>query len=111
MENYFAAMFLTAILHLYLKIDCLEQAGYLPPTQQALLIEQSIDQVQISADPARSTTHLAIAALMARINDQLALFWKVPKHWLTTVSDYLHRVFTPSVRDIFNKRALYHCKT
>lgn len=110
-ENYFAAMFLTAILHLYLKIDCLEQAGYLPPTQQALLIEQSIDQVQISADPARSTTHLAIAALMARINDQLALFWKVPKHWLTTVSDYLHRVFTPSVRDIFNKRALYHCKT
>lgn len=109
-ENYFAAMFLTAILHLYLKIDCLEQAGYLPPTQQELSSEQSSDQAQISTDPARPTTHLAIAALMARINDQLALFWKVPKHWLATVSDYLHRVFTPSVRDIFNKRALYHYK-
>jgi len=109
-ENYFAAMFLTAILHLYLKNDCLEQAGYLPPTQQELSIEPPPDQAQISTDPSRPTTHLAIAALMARINDQLALFWKVPKHWLTTVSDYLHRVFTPSVRDIFNKRALYHCK-
>jgi hypothetical protein len=109
-ENYFAAMFLTAILHLYFKIDCLEQAGYLPPTQQELPTERSNDQAQISTDPARPTTHLAIAALMSRINDQLALFWKVPKHWLTTVSDYLHRIFTPSVRDIFNKRALYYRK-
>jgi hypothetical protein len=109
-ENYFAAMFLTAILHLYLKIDCLEQGGYLPPTQQELSTEPTTDHAQISTDPARPTTHLAIAALMARINDQLALFWKVPKHWLATVSEYLHRVFTPSVRDIFNKRALYHRK-
>jgi hypothetical protein len=110
-ENYFAAMFLTAILHLHLKIDCLEQGGYLPPTQQELPPEQSSEHAQISTDPARPTAHLAIAALMARINDQLAFFWKVPKHWLTTVSDYLHRVFTPPVRDIFNKRALYYCKS
>src|SRR5216117_4017363 len=34
MDNFFAAMFLTTILHLYFKIDCLEQDGYLPPTQQ-----------------------------------------------------------------------------
>ena len=27
MENFFTAMFLTAILHLYLKINCLEQGG------------------------------------------------------------------------------------
>lgn len=109
-ENYFAAMFLTAILHLYFKIDCLEQSGYLPPTKHELAAEQSTGHAQISTDAARPTTHLAIATLMARINDKLALFWKVPKHWLTTVSDYLHRIFTPSVRDIFNKRALYHCK-
>lgn len=110
-ENYFAAMFLTAILHLYLKIDCLEHGGYFPPTKQELPTEPTTDHAQISTDSARPTTHLAIAALMARINDKLALFWKVPKHWLTTVSDYLHRIFTPSVRDIFNKRALYHCRT
>jgi Transposase DDE domain len=111
MENFFAAMFLTAILHLYLKIDCLEQAGQLPPTIEDVSVEQRSNRAQISADPTRPTAHLAIAVLMAQINDQLALFWKIPKHWLATVSDYLHRKFTPSVRDIFNRRALYHCKT
>ena len=110
MDNFFAAMFLTTILHLYFKIDCLEQAGYLPPTQQDVLNEQGDDRTQISTDPARPTAHLAIAVLMARINDKLALFWKIPKHWLATVSDYLHRLFTPSVRDIFNKRALSYYK-
>jgi hypothetical protein len=111
MENFFAAMFLTAILHLYLKIDCLEQGGQLPPTIEDVSVEQRSDRAQISTDPTRPTAHLAIAVLMAQINDQLALFWKIPKHWLATVSDYLHRKFTPSVRDIFNRRALYHCKT
>ena len=110
MDNFFAAMFLTTILHLYFKIDCLEQAGYLPPTQQDVRNEQGDDRTQISTDPARPTAHLAIAVLMARINDKLALFWKIPKHWLATVSDYLHRLFTPSVRDIFNKRALSYYK-
>jgi hypothetical protein len=111
MENFFAAMLLTAILHLYFKIDCLEQGGQLPPTVEDVLVEQRSDRAQISTDPTRPTAHLAIAVLMAQINDKLALFWKIPKHWLATVSDYLHRIFTPSVRDIFNSRALYHCKT
>jgi hypothetical protein len=35
MDSFFAAMFLTAILHLYFKIDCLEQGGYFPPTTQS----------------------------------------------------------------------------
>ncbi|HET7376908.1 MAG TPA: transposase [Anaerolineae bacterium] len=108
-ENFFAAMFLTAILHLVLKVDCLEQGGYLPPNEQTLHSETARHQIQISTDSVRPTAHLAIAGLMARINDQLALFWKVPKHWLATVSAYLHRPFTPSVRDIFNKRALSGC--
>lgn len=111
MESFFAAMLLTAILHLYFKIDCLEQAGQLPPTVEDVSVEQRSDRAQISSDPTRPTAHLAIAVLMAQINDKLALFWKIPKHWLATVSDYLHRIFTPSVRDIFNRRALYHCKT
>lgn len=108
-ENFFAGMFLTAILHLALKVDCLEQAGYLPPNEQTLQPEIASEHPQISADAERPTVHLAIAALMARINDRLALFWKVPKHWLATVAEYLHRPFTPSVRDIFNKRALSSC--
>ena len=105
-ENFFAVLFLTALLHLAFKVDCLKQGGYLPPNEQTLHSEKASVQPQISADSVRPTAHLAIAALMARINDQLALFWKVPKHWLATVAEYLHRPFTPSVRDIFNKRAL-----
>src|SRR4051812_21057247 len=103
-------MFLTAILHLYFKIDCLEQSGHLPPTTPDVLRDSQSNRAQISTDPTRSTVHLAIAALMARINDKLALFWKIPKHWLATVSDYLDRSFTPNVRDIFNKRALSYSK-
>jgi hypothetical protein len=110
MDNFFAAMFLTAFLQLYFKIDCLDQDGYLPPAQQDLPKQQGDNHAQISTDPVRPTAHLAIAVLMARINDKLALFWKIPKHWLATVSDYLHRLFTPYVRDVFNKRALSCCK-
>ena len=110
MDTFFAAMFLTAILHLYFKIDCLEQGGYLPPTTHDLLPEPQDDRAQISIDPTRPTAHLAIAVLMARMNDKLALFWKIPKHWLSTVSDYLDRLFTPFVRDILNKRALSYYK-
>jgi Transposase DDE domain len=109
MDTFFAAMFLTALLHLYFKIDCLEQGGYLPPTTPDLLSEQQNNHAQISTDSTRPTAHLAIAVLMARMNDKLALFWKIPKHWLSTVSDYLDRSFTPFVRDIFNKRALSCC--
>lgn len=109
MDTFFAAMFLTAILHLSFKIDCLEQGGHLPPTTHDLLSETPGNHAQISTDSTRPTAHLAIAVLMARINDTLALFWKIPKHWLSTVSDYLSRSFTPFVRDILNKRALsYH---
>ncbi len=109
-DTFFAAMFLTAILHLYFKIDCLAQAGHLPPTTADVQPDSPDNRAQISTDPTRSTTHLAIAALMARINDKLALFWKIPKHWLSTVSDYLSHLFTPLVRDKFNKRALSYCK-
>jgi hypothetical protein len=110
MDTFFAAMFLTAILHLYFKIDCLEQGGYLAPTMHGLPSEPQDDRAQISTDPTRPTAHLAIAVLMARMNDKLALFWKIPKHWLSTVSDYLDRLFTPFVRDTLNKRALSYYK-
>ena len=40
MDTFFAAMFLTAILQLYFKIDCLDQDGYFPPAQQDLPKQQ-----------------------------------------------------------------------
>jgi hypothetical protein len=111
MDTFFAAMFLTAILHLYFKIDCLAQDGHLPPITPDVLHDPQDNRAQISTDLTRPTTHLAIAVLMARINDKLALFWKIPKHWLSTVSDYLSHLFTPLVREIFNKRALAYSRS
>lgn len=107
-ENYFAGMFLTAILHLYFKQDCLRDAGYQPPTEQELAQQLPDDDVHASNDPARPTNQPIIARFMEAVNQKLALFWKVPKHWLATLSDYLHRPFTPEVVRIFNQRAI-HC--
>src|SRR3954451_23854773 len=61
MDNFFAAMFLTTILHLYFKIDCLEQGGHLPPTTPDMLSEPPDNRAQMSTDLTRSTAHLAIA--------------------------------------------------
>jgi hypothetical protein len=105
-ENYFAGMFLTAILHLYFKQDCLHDGNYQPPTDQELAHQVPDDAVPISQDTTRPTSQPMIARFMDAVNQKLSLFWKVPKHWLSTLTDYLHRPFTPEVVHIFNKRAI-----
>jgi DDE family transposase len=107
-ENYFAGMFLTAILHLYFKQDCLQDGGYRPPTDQELAQDLPSDDetVSTSSDVARPTHQPLIARFMDAANQKLALFWKVPKHWLATLADYLHRPFTPQIVQILNQRAI-----
>lgn len=107
-ENYFAGMFLTAILHLYFKQDCLQDGGYRPPSDQELTqdLPDDDDGVTSSSDTARPTHQPVIARFMGAANQKLALFWKLPKHWLATLSDYLHRPFTPQVIQILNQRAI-----
>jgi hypothetical protein len=105
-ENYFAGMLLTAILHLYFKQDCLSDGGYQPPTDQELAQQLLDDDVPASRDTTRPTNQPIIARFMGTVNQKLALFWKVPKHWLSTLSEYLHRPFTSEVIQIFNRRAI-----
>jgi hypothetical protein len=105
-ENYFAGMFITSILHLYFKQDCLHDGGYQPPTDQELAQQLPDDKVPISTDITRPTSQPIIARFMGAVNQKLALFWKVPKHWLSTLADYLHRPFTPEVVRVFNQRAI-----
>lgn len=113
-ENYFAGMFLTALLHVQFKVDCLESGGYdaLAPGSARMPEQQEAQQkrVQPSRDTTRPSADSRIARFLADINQPLALFWKVPKHWLTTLADYLHRSFTPDVVKILNKRALANFK-
>jgi hypothetical protein len=107
-ENYFAGMFLTATLHLYFKQDCLRDGGYRPPTDQELAqdLPDDDDAVSTSSDAARPTHQPLIARFMEAANRKLGLFWKLPKHWLATLTDYLHRPFTPQVMQILNQRAI-----
>jgi hypothetical protein len=105
-ENYFAGMFLTAILHLYFKQDCLRDGGYLAPTDPELAQQLLDDAMPASMDAARPTKQPIIARFMGVANEKLALFWKLPRHWLSTLAEYLHRPFTPEVIRMFNQRAL-----
>jgi DDE family transposase len=107
-ENYFVGMLLTAILHLYFKQDCLHDGGYRAPTDQELAedLPDDEDAVSTSTDAARPTHQPGIARFMEAANQKLALFWKLPKHWLATLADYLHRSFTPQVVQVLNQRAI-----
>jgi hypothetical protein len=111
MENFFTGMFLTAILHLLFKQACLRQEQHLPPDVDELLAD-TLDtdiNVQESTDSARPTATRVVACFMATINQKFALFWKIPKHWLITLGNYLHRQFTSDVVHTLNQRALYGC--
>jgi len=114
-ENYFAAMFLTALLHVQFKQECLdqdEQALKSKDDQEDItdMTEDATNKIQTSRDPARPTTNGLIAQFLAKLNQPLMLFWKIPKHWLATLADYLHRQFTPDVVRILNKRAFNTCR-
>lgn len=119
-ENYFAGMFLTALLHLHFKLDCLAQEGHRPPSpanptpnsETATTPVSNADSSEhTSSDPMRPTARPAIAQFLAAINQKLVLFWKVSKHWLATVADYLHRPYTPDVVVLLNKRAFATIRT
>src|SRR5205823_6180027 len=106
-------MFLTAILHLQFKHDCLETAGYRATTPDDTAVqreEQEKTKIQTSRDATRPSANSHIARFLANRNQPLALFWKVPKHWLATLADYLHRTFNSDVVNILNKRALANFK-
>ena len=117
-ENYFTGMFLTALLHLQFKRDCLEVEGYsvglttdTTPSSETMSDDTTAStdvdhQAQPSHDTTRPSANSTVAGFLARLNQPLALFWKIPKYWLATLADYLHRQFTSDVVKILNKRAL-----
>jgi len=114
-ENYFAGMFLTALLHIQFKQECLEQEEQALKSKDAQenitdTCEDVTNKVQTSRDPARPTTNGLIAQFLAKLNRPLMLVWKIPKHWLTTLADYLHRQFTLDVVKVLNKRAFSACR-
>lgn len=104
-HNFFYALVLTALLHLHFKQRCLAEEEQYPPDCQSIQQETDERTVQTSDDGSRSTNHLAIARFFARLNDTLARFWKISKHWLHTLADCLSRPFTADIRRLLNKYA------
>ena len=105
-HNFFYALLLTALLHLHFKQRWLAEEGQYPPDYPSIQPETDERTVQISGDAGRSTSHLAIARFFARLNDTLARFWKISKHWLHTLADCLSRPFTAEIRCLLNKYAV-----
>lgn len=106
MHNFFYALLLTALLHLHFKQRCLAEEAQYPPDSQSIQQEAEERTVQTSDDACRPTNHLAIARFFARLNDTLARFWKISKHWLHTLADCLSRPFTVEIRRLLNKYAV-----
>jgi hypothetical protein len=106
MENYFAAMFLTAVLHLFFKHDCLSYEGYPPPTDQELVAQVAENDAASCSDATRPTAQPLIAGFMDAINQSLRLFWKLPKRWLISLAEALHREFTADIVQLLNKQAI-----
>jgi hypothetical protein len=106
MENYFAGMFLTAILHLFFKHECLAYEGYPPPTDQDLVAEIAANDTPAGPDAQRPSTQPLIARFMDAISQSLRLFWKLPKRWLVTLAEVLHRPFTSAIAQQLNKQAI-----
>ncbi len=106
-QNFFYALLLTALLHLYFKQRCLAEEGHTPPDSLPILSQQPDESiVQTSDDGGRPTNHLAIARFFARLNDALTRFWKISKHWLHTLADCLSRPYTSDVVHLLNKYAI-----
>lgn len=104
--NYFAAMFLTSLLHLCLKTESLSREGHTPPERETKTDDRTLPaEAQTSDDVRRPTVSLAAARFMASINQQLAVFWKISKHWLETLAAYLHRPFDARAIASLNKYA------
>jgi hypothetical protein len=106
-ENYFAGMFLTAVLHLFFKHDCLIYEGNPPPTDQDLVQEVMVSMVSAGPDSSRPTAQVTVARFMDAINRSLRVFWKVPKAWLVTLAELIHREFTYDIACILNKQAVH----
>jgi len=124
-EQYFAAMFLTALLHIQFKTTCLQSEGYQIVTRETMAASSHTRYVGVSSaqqqkivparqrrfvslryDTTRPSADQHISAFLADINLPAVLFWKVPKHWLTSLADQLYRPFTPNVVQRLNKLAL-----
>ena len=104
LANYFAAMFLTTLLHMHLQKKSLEAEGHLPPPledEDAWLAEKATP----SHSRERPSSQAKVAHFLAGIGQRLLLYWRITKHWLEVLASVLHRPFDEKVISLLNKYA------
>lgn len=105
LANYFAAMFLTTLLHMHLHITTLGEAGHTPP-QGASEEGALADKASMSREAARPSSQPEVARFLAGIGQRLAPYWRITKHWLEALASVLHWVYDGKVIALLNKYAL-----
>ena len=89
---HFYALLIAALLQLRLKQQCVQQNEPSPAVAQttpAPIAGLMIDPQRLAG--ARGHTFLAT------VGEKLSRYWKIGKHWLVTLRNYLARPFTPQV--------------
>jgi hypothetical protein len=89
---HFYALLIAALLQLRLKQQCVQQSEPSPAAAQttpAPIAGLMIDPERLAG--ARGHTFLAT------VGEKLPRYWKIGKHWLVTLRNYLARPFTPQV--------------
>ncbi len=105
LANYFAAMFLTTLLHMHLRATTLQEEGYQLPLSADQ--EPSLpSKVSPSPHPQRPSAQKPVARFLAGIRQQLTLFWRITKHWLEVLARVLHWPFNQRVITLLNMYAL-----
>ncbi|MBA2271148.1 MAG: IS4 family transposase [Chthoniobacterales bacterium] len=109
-QTFFSVLFITALLHLQFKFDCLTDEGLLaspvpstpPPAPPIILAATSAQGAQPTAC---SGIKKGKVSFLGYLNNFTKL-WRIPKHWLTTLADNLHRTFDHAVVSALNKQVL-----
>ena len=105
LANYFAAMFLTTLLHMHLRATTLQEAGHQPPPSSAQEPARTV-KASPSPQPQRPSADAQVARFLAGIAQQLTLFWRITKHWLEALARVLHWPFDQNFVQLLNKYAL-----
>lgn len=93
---HFYALLMTALLELRLKQQCVAACDPVLTEQDSLLTAEQPAIAGLMVDPARLEGARG-NTFLATIGEKLHRYWKISKHWLVTLRNYLARPFDQQV--------------
>jgi hypothetical protein len=93
---HFYALLIAALLQLRLKQQCVEQGAPAPSTATAAAQTTPAPIAGLMIDPERLAGTRG-HTFLATVGEKSHRYWKIGKHWLVTLRNYLAHPFTPEV--------------